>query len=303
MTTANQLPGAVDVLVIGAGNAAMCARRASKWLFGGNPRARARGSGGNSRFRAMAIRCVYDGIDDLRELMPDLAEQEIAGTFGTYAANSSSTTWAGSRSTLDGPDGSTLITNSRDTLLWMRGKGVRFQPIWGRQAFKVDEFWAGLRSRLGRRSGPGRESRQGLRRCRYSYRSKAVELIAENDRVTGVRVRRAGETVSISTRAVVLASGGFEANHEWRSRYLGPGWDFGPARQPLQHRHPHGAGYRRRSLVLGWERHAAEFGDFAVGDGFRDALTRFRSCSTPTASASSTRAPIPQFTPMRNTAA
>ena len=40
-----------------------------------------------------------------------------------------------------------LVKQSRDTLRWMRGKGVRFAPIWGRQAFKVDgrfKFWGGL---------------------------------------------------------------------------------------------------------------------------------------------------------------
>ncbi len=32
-------------------------------------------------------------------------------------------------------------------MLWMRAKGVRFAPIYGRQAFKVDgrfKFWGGL---------------------------------------------------------------------------------------------------------------------------------------------------------------
>ena len=40
-----------------------------------------------------------------------------------------------------------LVKNSLDTLKWMRGKGIRFAPIWGRQAFKVDgrfKFWGGL---------------------------------------------------------------------------------------------------------------------------------------------------------------
>ena len=40
-----------------------------------------------------------------------------------------------------------LVTRSNDTMRWMRGKGVRFAPIYGRQAFKVDgkfKFWGGL---------------------------------------------------------------------------------------------------------------------------------------------------------------
>jgi len=45
------------------------------------------------------------------------------------------------------------------------------------------------------------------------------------DRVTGVRVRRPQGTEEAQARAVILASGGFEANAEMRARYLGPGWD------------------------------------------------------------------------------
>ena len=35
-------------------------------------------AGGNSRFTAGAFRCVYDGVDDLRALMPDLTDDEVA---------------------------------------------------------------------------------------------------------------------------------------------------------------------------------------------------------------------------------
>ena len=40
-----------------------------------------------------------------------------------------------------------LVTRSRETMFWMRDKGIRFAPIWGRQAFQVDgkfRFWGGL---------------------------------------------------------------------------------------------------------------------------------------------------------------
>jgi hypothetical protein len=42
-------------------------------------------AGGNSRFTAGAFRCVYNGVDDLRALMPDLTDDEVAKSdFGTY---------------------------------------------------------------------------------------------------------------------------------------------------------------------------------------------------------------------------
>jgi tricarballylate dehydrogenase len=46
----------------------------------------------------------------------------------------------------------------------------------------------------------------------------------------GVAARRERERVEIIGRAVVLAAGGFEANAEWRTRYLGPGFELAKVR-------------------------------------------------------------------------
>jgi tricarballylate dehydrogenase len=82
------LPSAVDVVVVGAGNAAFCAALAaaehgvSVLMLERAPEEEA---GGNSRFTAGAFRCVYDGVEDLRALMPDLTDEEVAKSdFGTY---------------------------------------------------------------------------------------------------------------------------------------------------------------------------------------------------------------------------
>ena len=84
----SKLPASSDVVVIGAGNAAFCAALAaaeSKVSVLVLERASEAESGGNSRFTAGAFRCVYDGVDDLKRLMPDLTEEEIKNTdFGTY---------------------------------------------------------------------------------------------------------------------------------------------------------------------------------------------------------------------------
>ena len=68
------LPETVDVVVIGAGNAAMCAALAAREEGASVlvlERAPEDERGGNTRFTAGAIRCVYDGVDDLKALMPD----------------------------------------------------------------------------------------------------------------------------------------------------------------------------------------------------------------------------------------
>jgi len=99
-------------------------------------------------------------------------------------------------------------------------------------------------------------------------------------RVAGVRATlRDGETLDIAAGAVVLASGGFEANSEMRARYLGPGWDLAKVRGT---RHNMGDGIRMGleagaepygnwsgCHAVGWDMNAPLYGDLAVGDGFQ----------------------------------
>ncbi len=78
---------------------------------------------------------------------------------------------------------------------------------------------------------------------------------------------------------MVLACGGFESNPEWRTRYLGPGWDLAKVRGT---RFNTGDGIRMAIDIgaapkgnwsgchaVGWDRNAPEFGDLAVGDNFQ----------------------------------
>ena len=77
-----------DVIVVGGGNAAFCAalaaaeKGASVLVLEAAPEDEA---GGNSAFTAGAMRVVYNGVDDIKALVPDLSDDEIAITdFGTY---------------------------------------------------------------------------------------------------------------------------------------------------------------------------------------------------------------------------
>ena len=141
-----------DVVVVGAGNAAMCAalsaeESGAKVLV--LEAASEELGGGNTRFTAGAIRTVYNGVDDLRELMPDLTDAECEITdFGTYTEDQFFDDMFRVTEYRTDPElVEILVKNSFETLKWLRGKGIRFAPIWGRQAFKVDgkfKFWGGL---------------------------------------------------------------------------------------------------------------------------------------------------------------
>jgi tricarballylate dehydrogenase len=285
------LPDTCDVIVVGAGNAAMCAALAAREHPGVEvlvlERAPEAESGGNTRFTAGAIRFAYDGVEDLRELMPDLTDEEVARTdFGAYPDAQFFDDMARVTENRADPDlVELLVRRSKSTLLWLRGKGMRFAPIYGRQAFKVDgrfKFWGGLTVEAWG-GGPGiveaqktAASKHGIR---VAYEARAMSLLHDDDGVHGVAVRYKGKTHSIRSRAVVLAAGGFEANPEWRTRYLGPGWDLAKVRGT---RFNTGDGIRMALEVgaapcgnwsgchaVGWDRNAPEFGDLAVGDGFQ----------------------------------
>jgi tricarballylate dehydrogenase len=280
----------IDVLIVGAGNAALCAalsaheQGAEVMVLEFAPESE---RGGNSAFTAGAMRVVYDGVDDLLELMPDLSDEEIARTdFGSYTRDKFFDDMARVTEYRADPDlVGLLIDRSHETLKWMASKGVRFMPIYGRQAFEVDgkyRFWGGLTvETVG--GGPGLVDslvsacdKAGIE---IVYETRARELLTEDGHVVGVRVIQGGETKEIRARSVVLASGGFEANTEWRTRYLGPGWDMAKVRGS---RFNLGDGIRM-ALEIGasptgqwsgahavqWDMNAPEFGDLRIGDNFQ----------------------------------
>jgi len=279
-----------DVVVIGAGLAGLCAalearaRGASVLVLERAPEEEA---GGNSRFTAGAFRCVYDGVEDLRTLMPDLSDEEVSKSdFGTYTEEKFFDDMGRVTEYRTDPDlCEILIKKSKETMLWMRDKGVRFMPIWGRQAYKIGgmfKFWGGLTvEAVG--GGPGlvesltnAAKKNGIE---VWYSARATGLIADDEGVKGVRVKRGGKTVEVRAKSVVLAAGGFQSNPEWRARYLGPGWELAKVRgtrfntgDVIRMALDAGAapaGNWSGCHAVAWERNAPEFGDLAVGDQFQ----------------------------------
>ncbi|MEH6405431.1 MAG: FAD-dependent tricarballylate dehydrogenase TcuA [Sneathiella sp.] len=279
-----------DVIVVGAGNAALCAALSAEengarvLVLECAPKEK---RGGNSQFTAGAIRFAYNGLEDLRAVMPDLSETEIATTdFGTYTEDQFFDDMFRVTQERTDPDlCEILVRQSFNTIRWMRKKGVRFVPIYGRQAFKVDgkfKFWGGLTVEASG-GGPGLVdslvSSAEKRGVEIWYEARALNLMTDGTAVTGVRMRREGAIQEITAKSVVLAAGGFQANTEMRTRYLGPNWDLAKVRGT-----PYNTGDGIRMAMdigastagnwsgchaVGWERNAPEFGDLAVGDGFQ----------------------------------
>jgi tricarballylate dehydrogenase len=281
---------AYDVIVVGGGNAAFCAALAARETGASvialecAPEAE---RGGNSRFTAGAMRVAYNGVGDLARLMPDLTAEEKANTdFGAYPEDQFYDDLCRVTQYRTDPRlAETLVGRSFETMFWMRSKGVRFAPIYGRQAFKVEgkfKFWGGLTVEAWG-GGPGLidglygiAARGGID---IAYSTRALRLVHDDGGVHGVVVRSQGRTETIAAKAVVLATGGFEANAEWRTRYLGPGWDLVKVRGS---RFNTGDGIRMALEIgamprgnwsgchaVGWDRNAPEFGDLSVGDGFQ----------------------------------
>jgi tricarballylate dehydrogenase len=230
-----------DVIVVGAGlaglAAALTAREQGRSVLvlecaGEDER------GGNSRFSNGAMRAVYDGIADIELLVDDIGPSERARTdFGTYTREQYFEDMGRvTQYRADPVLTDLLVDNSRDTMNWLRKNGVKFMPLYQWQQRYPD----GRIRFAGGSAVETYDGGEGLSNAlfvaaekvgvRVAYRTRATSLIERDGRIVGVEAKRGRETVEIAGRAVVLATGGFEANPEWRARYLGPGFELAKVR-------------------------------------------------------------------------
>lgn len=231
-----------DVLVVGSGNAGLCAALAARELGASVllvEKAPEEWRGGNSYFTGGALRFAFRGIEEIKTVIPDLTDEELRTVeIEPYDEDRFYDDMLRVTEYLTDPDLClALIRNSLSTMQWMRSKGVRWTLAFGRQAFRVDgkfRFWGGL---VVEAVGAGvglvdalfaRAEREGIQ---IRYRTKATRLLVDRaGKVTGLEVRGPQGPAEVRAKAVVLASGGFEANPEWRCRYLGPDWELAKVR-------------------------------------------------------------------------
>jgi tricarballylate dehydrogenase len=296
------MAAAYDVVVAGAGNAAMCAALAAQeagarvLVLEKAPR---EARGGNTFFTGGAFRFPYGGLEDIRRLVPDLSEAEASAIdVGTYPATQFHEDLV---RVSDGKAGRELVevlaTQALPTMLWMRERGVRWVPLYGRQAVRdgnVHRFWGGLvLEAVG--GGPGLSDRQfelaeeaGIEvRYETALAGVILEQASSETRGRGVSTRGARSIAGVSvdtgdareelaTTAVVLACGGFEANAEMRREHLGAGWELAKVRGT---EHNTGDGIRAAleagaapagdwggCHAVAWDLNAPETGNRRIGD-------------------------------------
>src|SRR5580698_506302 len=207
-----------DVVVVGGGNAALCAALAAAEKGAKVAlleRASEEKRGGNSKFTGGGFRMVHHGAQDIKRVVPDLSDSDIARTdFGQYTAEDYLDDLGRITQYYIDPDlAETLVKSSTDTVHWLMGKGVKFLPNYGRQAYNHEgrfKFFGGV---VIYANGGG----AGLVESEYKaaattgikiiYSARAMSLIRGKDGVEGIRAIIDGVEQQINTNSVVLACG------------------------------------------------------------------------------------------------
>jgi tricarballylate dehydrogenase len=281
-----------DVVVIGGGNAAMCAALSARehgarvLVLEKAPEA---WRGGNGFFTAGGFRFAFKSFEEVCDLVGDLSDEEKASMdVPLYSEDNYYDDLMRVTEDLSDADlALTLVRESQPTMKWMKAQGIRWIPMFGRQAYKVGGRFTFFGNLILEAVGGG----PGLIDMEYEsakkagidvrFESKAQRLITDaRGRVTGVEIRKPdGATETIEAKAVVVASGGFEANVEMRTRYLGPNWDLARVRGT-----PYNTGDGiKMALEIGaqpwghwsgchavqWDYNAPWHGDRKVGDNFQ----------------------------------
>lgn len=198
-----------DVIVVGGGNAALCAAIEAAEagarvliLESAPPTYR----GGNSR-HTRNFRCMHRG--PLSVLSDSYEEEEY---FDDLIRVTSGKT--------DEHLARMAIRASEDCLPWMEAHGVRFQPsLSGTLSLsRTNAFFLGGGKAL---VNAYYNTAEDL--CvNVAYEAEVTHVTIEEGRFTGLDVMQEGRPRRIEGRALVLASGGFQADLDWLAQAWGP---------------------------------------------------------------------------------
>ena len=225
-----------DVVVVGAGNAALCAaiaareEGASVVVLERAPEAL---RGGNTRFTGGIFRFSYPTLDALEGLLED--DEDLSDvvvdpyTSEQYVDDLERLSNGRSDPALT----RVLVDSSFETATWLHGLGVRWE--FARTAVEARSTDGKLGLQLGaavRTQGKGPQLSETLFRRAQGL---GVEVLYETDAkrldidqagaLRAVEVSTPGGVESIHCGGAVLASGGFEASAERRRAHLGGEWE------------------------------------------------------------------------------
>ena len=203
------MPNQPDIVVIGGGNAALCAAMtaaeagAQVLILEAAPKPY---RGGNSR-HTRNFRCMHQG--PLGPLIDSYSEDEYFDDLLKVTGGETDEALA-----------RLAIRSSEDCLPWMEAHGVRFQPsLSGTLSLaRTNAFFLG--------------GGKGLVNAYYRtaeklgvevrYDAPVTHLEMEDGQITRIDYTQGDKTVSASPKAVVVASGGFQADTDWLARAWGP---------------------------------------------------------------------------------
>ena len=231
-----------DVVIVGAGNAALTSALSAA-LKGAKvavlEKAPEHLRGGNSYFTGGLFRFAYNGIEDISELLPEITPEEKQNIdVGSYKESEFYSDVMRVTEGLSDPSLLQVLTSqSFPTMLWMRDQGVPWILAYGRQAFEHEgkqRFWGGL---IVEAVGGGKGLSDRLfelverKNIEVLYQTSGTDLLVDQQgHIEGINAKSKSGYEKISCKSVVLACGGFEANSEMRTRYLGPGWELAKVR-------------------------------------------------------------------------
>ncbi|MDG1430463.1 MAG: FAD-dependent tricarballylate dehydrogenase TcuA [Paracoccaceae bacterium] len=198
-----------DIVVIGGGNAALCAAMTAaesgvKVLILETAPKEYRG--GNSR-HTRNFRCMHKG--PLGPLVDDYTEEE-------YLADLLKVTGGKTDQHL----ASLAIRTSEECLPWMEAHGVRFQPsLSGTLSLARTNafFMGGGKSLVNAYYRTAQQLGVDVR-----YEAAVTHLELDGDHVSRVDYTHKSQNHSLSPKSVVVASGGFQADTDWLARAWGP---------------------------------------------------------------------------------
>jgi tricarballylate dehydrogenase len=198
-----------DVLVIGGGNAALCAaiaaRRAGATVLVVEAATKFY-RGGNTR-HTRNMRCAHDAATDT--LSGPYYEDEFFDDLLRVTGGETNEALA-----------KMMIHESKEMLTWIAEQGVRFQPSLGGTLSlgRTNSFFL----------GGGRAMLNALYLTAEKlgvdvlYEAEVVSMEIENGMFLSARVKRGDGHADVRAGALVTAAGGFEANKEWLEESWGP---------------------------------------------------------------------------------